>query len=197
MTSKISKKEDTVGCEDFFAWMRGVISECHCDSEVAERYLRRLEEGEPARDDNPESHFCVYFAAYDPQTGRVFVGLHRKSGRWLVNGGHVDRNELPDVTVRREMSEEWGQKTVGLKVDGPLLLTITEIDNRPIQACRTHFDIWYFVPVSEAEFYPDPELLDTEFSEMGWYSLVEAKELLTDVNTSKAIDFISQNLLAA
>lgn len=43
-------------------------------------FLERAQQGAPTRDENPQTHFCVYFAAYDPVAQKVFIGHHKKSG---------------------------------------------------------------------------------------------------------------------
>jgi 8-oxo-dGTP pyrophosphatase MutT (NUDIX family) len=40
--------------------------------------------------------------------GRVLMHWHRKLGRWLPPGGHVEPNELPDEAAVREVFEETG-----------------------------------------------------------------------------------------
>jgi 8-oxo-dGTP pyrophosphatase MutT (NUDIX family) len=39
---------------------------------------------------------------------RVLMHWHRKLGRWLPPGGHVEPNELPDEAAVREVFEETG-----------------------------------------------------------------------------------------
>src|SRR4030042_3253839 len=92
-------------------------------------FLRQAEEGRFTRDENPKTHFCVYFAGYCPESRQVFIGLHKKSGLWLFNGGHLGRGEFPDEALVREIKEEWGDK---VKLSGkfePQLLTVTKIEN--------------------------------------------------------------------
>lgn len=40
--------------------------------------------------------------------GRTLLLLHRKLGKWLPPGGHIDPHELPDVAALREVEEETG-----------------------------------------------------------------------------------------
>jgi 8-oxo-dGTP pyrophosphatase MutT (NUDIX family) len=40
--------------------------------------------------------------------GRVLLHWHRKLGRWLPPGGHIEAGELPDEAARRETLEETG-----------------------------------------------------------------------------------------
>lgn len=173
--------------DQFKLWVSKGIS----TDEVAKKFLTRVREGKLTRDENPESHFCVYFAAYDPSAKLVFIGRHKKSGLWLFNGGHIDESETSDQALEREIGEEWGIQMLSNEIGNPSLLTITPINNPTKQLCRVHYDIWYFVRLNENDFKPDQEKLSKEFHEMKWVSPLEAKELVTDPNTLNAISKMS------
>jgi 8-oxo-dGTP pyrophosphatase MutT (NUDIX family) len=158
--------------------------------EVKEKFTKRVGEGKFTRDEDPETHFCVYFAAFDQQAKQVFVGHHKKSGFWLFNGGHIDKGELPSEALEREIREEWGNGKRIPNAYSPALLTITEINNPTKQTCRFHYDIWNFIPVNKHDFSPDVSLLASEFHQAGWKSIREAKELITETNTLLALDEI-------
>ncbi|MBU1104604.1 NUDIX domain-containing protein [Candidatus Parcubacteria bacterium] len=154
---------------------------------IKTRFSKRAEEGALTRDENPITHFCVYFAAYDPKSQQVFIGHHKKSGLWLFNGGHIDKGEMPLEALEREVREEWGKNT---QLNGnyePSLLTITEIDNPAKQKCRLHYDIWYFIPLNKDSFAPEETLLEKEFHQTGWKTVSEARQLITDTNTLLAL----------
>jgi 8-oxo-dGTP pyrophosphatase MutT (NUDIX family) len=113
------------------------------DFKVSGRFLDRLAEGNFTRDENPVTHFCVYFPPYNSKTQQVFIIDHKKSGLWLAPGGHIDRGEVPIQTLERELGEELGliyHAPAGLK---PFLLTITDIPEAQFsgQSCRVHYDI--------------------------------------------------------
>lgn len=59
--------------------------------ETTRLFLARAREENLSRDENPESHFCVYFAAHDPTARELFLGHHKKSNLWIFNGGHIDK----------------------------------------------------------------------------------------------------------
>jgi 8-oxo-dGTP pyrophosphatase MutT (NUDIX family) len=160
-------------------------------SPVIEEFTKRVDEGQLTRDENPISHSCVYFAGYDKVSKKVFIGHHKKSGLWLFNGGHIDKEETPEEAVDREISEEWGVRISYESIGEPKLLTIAPINN-PNKPCRTHFDIWYFVSLSEKEFKPNQQLLETEFHVTGWKTFEEARELMNESANLLAIDTIEK-----
>lgn len=99
----------------------------------------------------------------------VLLLWHRKLGRWLPPGGHIEPNELPDEAAHREVMEETG---VAIELIGP-----TGIDHaqpgEPVQLVRPegvqletigpgheHIDLIYF-----ARPLTDPPLPD----QVGWF----------------------------
>lgn len=170
-----------------------IIKSTPADSSVKEMYLSRAAAGSITREENQEDHICTYFAAYDPQARQVFIGHHIKSGLWLFNGGHMDPGELPLDTLLREISEEWGSHIDLPSVNFPSLLTVTNIVSNPSkQACKIHYDIWYFLPFNKEDFSPDPKLLAAEFHQTGWETINEAKILVKDPNTLQALSEIEK-----
>ncbi len=175
--------------------LKEIIEKKFSNMEIAKRFLDRLDQGILTKDENPVSHFCAYFSAYDPRAKEIFIGHHKKSGLWLVNGGHIDEGETLQETLKREIDEEWGLDDKGLDVNEPQLLTITDIYNPEKQPCRAHFDVWHFVKVDKNTFNPDKEKLAEEFYENKWVGLEEARKLASkDANHGKALDFIENNL---
>jgi 8-oxo-dGTP pyrophosphatase MutT (NUDIX family) len=55
-----------------------------------------------------ERHFCVTTYVQDPCSGKYLFIKHKKLGKWLPPGGHVEANELPDQAAIRECKEETG-----------------------------------------------------------------------------------------
>jgi len=160
---------------------------------VADRYRKRLSEGRLTIQENPLSHFCLYFAAFDPDAKKVFIGHHKKSGLWLFNGGHIDAGEIITETRAREIKEEWGLDANNFELNEPELITVTDIENPAKQTCREHLDLWCFVPVVKSEFFPRKKNLDVEFIEIGWKSPMEARVLVTDKSTLEGIGFIEEH----
>lgn len=161
---------------------------------LKQQFFDRLKQGNLTRDENPASHFCAFFAPFDPQEREVFIGHHIKGDRWLFNGGHLDQGETPLQTVKREMQEEWGSEIGNHQILEPNLITTTHIDS-PTQTCKIHFDLWFFVSLSKSRFKPDKMLLKKEFHRWGWKSEAEAREICEKEDVQEALDVIFHDLI--
>lgn len=161
-----------------------------------DKFVKRIKEKNLARDENPKSHICIYFCACNLEKKEFFIGHHKKSGLWLFNGGHNDKGENLKEAIEREIDEEWGLNAKDFKIEKPLLLTITEIDNPTKQPCNSHFDFWHFISVDKEKFNPNKENLLAEFHENRWVNLEELKDLCKSNEVyNKAIYFIENKLL--
>ena len=56
----------------------------------------------------PEIHLVSYFVIISHNMDQVLLVDHKKAGLWLPPDGHVDSDEDPKETVRREAKEELG-----------------------------------------------------------------------------------------
>jgi 8-oxo-dGTP pyrophosphatase MutT (NUDIX family) len=71
-------------------------------------------------------------AVFVVHRGAVLLHFHRKLGRWLPPGGHIEPNELPDEAAIREVFEETG---VIATLRGEPLIDVDE-PGQPRQLCR-------------------------------------------------------------
>lgn len=172
-------------------------AEAHMENPVSSDFIARLDTKTGlTRDEDPQTHYCVYFAAYDPEAGQIFIGHHKKSSLWLFNGGHIDQGETLDEALLREIGEEWGLELPRKSIGEPQLLTITEINNPTKQTCTRHYDVWFFISVNRHTFAPDKHLLDKEFHSTNWLSQDRARELVTDPSTLEAISLMESRFKA-
>lgn len=172
--------------------LRRIVNRSLCDEEeVYLSFLQRIEQGNLIRDENEESHFCVYFLPYNSDTQEIFITYHKKSGLWISPGGHIEKGETVLDALDREIKEELGLEFDVRKIDAPFMISITEIDNPP-QPCRAHYDIWYLIQTDGGEFNVDSR----EFHETKWITLKQARKLVTDPNTIKALDLLEQQLFS-
>ncbi|RLT58768.1 MAG: NUDIX domain-containing protein [Chloroflexi bacterium] len=63
-------------------------------------------------------------AVFVAHEGAVLLHFHRKLGRWLPPGGHVEPNELPDEAARRETLEETGIIVDLIDASNPLFIDV-------------------------------------------------------------------------
>lgn len=166
--------------------IRKIIDLLMCPSlEIYDGFLTRVAKGKPTRDEEKASHFCVYFLPYNPKTKRVFIVHHKKSGLWLSPGGHIDKGETLHKTLRREIKEELGFVYKPSRDLLPFLLTITPINNI-VHPCKTHYDLWYGIKTDGNNFQVD----FTEFHDVKWLTIDEAREIVTDEPNLQAISKI-------
>jgi len=168
--------------------IKKIIDPLLCPEEdIYSRFIERFGEGNLTRDENPESHFCLYFLPYNPEKKEIFIVHHKKSGLWLSPGGHIEKGESLLDTLGREIYEELGVKNAFQNNIEPSMLSITPIENK-IQPCREHLDIWYFVPMDGKEFNIDM----SEFHETRWLDVAEARKIVINQPNLRAIGRIEK-----
>src|SRR5215469_4939800 len=74
--------------------------------------------------DVPKRHLVSYIALVDPTRRKILLADHKNAGLWLPTGGHVEPDEDPAVTARRELAEELKLEASFLYPD-PFFLTVT------------------------------------------------------------------------
>lgn len=90
--------------------------------------------------DIPPKHLVSYFVLVDKKQNKLLLIHHKKSGLLLPAGGHVEKNEHPADTVRRELHEELKLQATFLHKK-PLFLTVTETVN--MVPVHTDVSLWY------------------------------------------------------
>ncbi len=98
-----------------------------------------------AKPATPPKHLVSYFLVVDGE--HVLLVDHINAGLWLPTGGHVEPNEHPWATVRREAYEELGIEC-GPEPCKPLFLTVTETVGQT--AGHTDVSLWYVLPGDRA-----------------------------------------------
>lgn len=99
----------------------------------------------------------------------VLLHRHRKLGRWMQPGGHLDPGEEPAEAAVRECREE-----TGLAVTHPWgEPRLVHLDVHAAAAGHVHIDLRYLVEGPDAS--PDPE--PGESPEVAWVSWDEAEAL--------------------
>ncbi|MEH0938441.1 NUDIX hydrolase [Micromonospora psammae] len=124
-----------------------------------------------AKPRTPSPHLVAYFLLRDPADGSVLLVDHRAAGRWLPTGGHLEPDEHPLETVRREVVEELGVPAVFPPTPGerPLFLTVTPTVGPP-EDRHVDVSLWYVLAGRRDQaLTPDPG----EFRGVRWWTPAE------------------------
>ncbi|MCE5295342.1 MAG: NUDIX hydrolase [Chlamydiales bacterium] len=100
----------------------------------------------------------------DSSTNQILLVDHKKAGLWLPAGGHVEPNEHPRETVKREILEELGIEADFIMTD-PLFLTVTKTVGQT--SGHTDISLWYILKGCASDSYTfDVE----EFAQICWFN---------------------------
>lgn len=139
------------------------------------------------RPQNQKDHFCSFFLPIHQKSKSIYLGDHIKAGSWIPPGGHIELDESPIDTVIREFQEELQYKP---KEKDILIfdVSITHIKNNPRSgSCKTHFDIWYIVNISEKiDFVFDKK----EYKDAKWFSFEKGVQKVTNLTYNKIVNKI-------
>lgn len=116
------------------------------------------------RDRSPDVHLVSYFVLVDPAWNEFLLVDHKKAGLWLPPGGHVELDEHPKKTVRREIKEELGIESE-FAFDDPQFVTVTKtVGNAP---SHTDVTLWY---VLKGDREQDLSFDRSEFHQIRWFN---------------------------
>ena len=121
-----------------------------------------------------QRHFCVtvYISTQDRQ--HFLMLKHKKLGKWLPPGGHIEPNELPDEAACREVLEETGLKVnligEGFAKDNLLVRPFGVQRNIISHGTHEHIDLIY---LAEAERSAAFSMDDNESMGIRWCNLTE------------------------
>jgi 8-oxo-dGTP diphosphatase len=141
-----------------------------------------------AKPATPPKHLVAYCVLVDADRQEILLVDHREAERWLPTGGHVELDEHPADTARRELLEELCvaprfHRAVGAR---PLMVTVTRTQGR--SEPHTDVSLWFvFEGSSDAALAPD----ETEFAGSRWWRFNDVRENGTvefDPNIPRFID---------
>ena len=102
---------------------------------------------------------CIVASCLIIDKGKLLMLEHRKIGKWLPPGGHVEPEEFPDEAALRETKEETGLEVEILGDDGimhadpmshtlrePFAIVYEEVPYKTVPM-HIHFDMIYVVRV--------------------------------------------------
>jgi 8-oxo-dGTP diphosphatase len=117
----------------------------------------------------PLQHLVSYVVPVDATDGSVLLVDHINAGLWLPPGGHVEPDEDPAFTARREAAEELGLPVDGMTIaDRPLFLTVTGTVG--VDSGHTDVSLWFVLDLRRDQpLTPDAG----EFHSVRWWSPAE------------------------
>ena len=141
------------------------------ESAAKARILSELDRLPRPCDENADPVHVTGSAVVVGPRGMV-MHLHRRLGRWMQPGGHVDGDEEPWQAAERESEEETGL-AVAHPPGGPVLV---HLDVHPAAQGHTHLDFRYLLLGEDAEPAPPPG----ESQDVRWCTWEEAASLADD-----------------
>lgn len=132
--------------------------------------------------DVPNKHLVSYFVVFDESVSKVLLVDHKLSGLWLPPGGHVEIDEDPKETVRRECMEELQIQAEFWCYD-PIFLTSTVTVG--LTAGHTDVSLWYVLKGNHQGRYKfDPD----EFNGIHWFGFDEIPYEQSDPHMGRFIE---------
>lgn len=146
-----------------------------------------------AKPDKPNIHLVSYFTVIDPCVNAFLLVDHKNAGLWLPPGGHVELNEHPKETVKREAWEELEIEAEFL-FEGPLFLTVTRtvgsVGSLGNSAHHTDVSLWYVLRGNREK----PLKFDVdEFHQVQWFQQKEIPYARTDPHMKRFINKLMSN----
>jgi 8-oxo-dGTP pyrophosphatase MutT (NUDIX family) len=147
-------------------------------------------------------HYVATSYVYDQQRDSFLLILHKKLGKWLPPGGHLDDGELPHQGALRELLEETGLQgtIVGLlptpdvdtpstpQLYTPFCVLAETIPANSNEEEHIHIDFIYVVEIDSTE---PLFLLASEVDGARWISSEEIADLETFENVQQVCRAIS------
>lgn len=135
-------------------------------------------------------HITASCFILDP-SGRVLLHHHRRLGRWLQMGGHVEPGETAAQAALREGMEESGLRDLQLAASGILDLDVHDIPAARGELDHRHFDVRYLARTNE----PDVIMMDEqESTKLAWVQLAEAASMMGTAESGRVIAKIEKAL---
>ena len=130
----------------------------------------------------PDPHLVAYFLLLDSMHKKILLVDHKKANLWLPAGGHVELNEHPRETVKREVLEELSIQADFLLYD-PFFLTVTQTVGQT--AGHTDVSIWYLLKgFAGTTYHFDQE----EFNQVRWFSSTDVPYERSDPHMRRCIE---------
>jgi 8-oxo-dGTP diphosphatase len=116
----------------------------------------------------PERHLVSYVVVLDRENFDVLLVDHVNAGLFLPPGGHVEPDEHPAATARRECREELGIEASFTERSIPAFVTVTTTVG--LDAGHTDVSLWF---INDGSRSLEMTLDQVEFRGSRWWTLEE------------------------
>lgn len=125
------------------------------------------------------AHLTGSLVLVSPDGLQILMTHHRKLGKWLQLGGHLNAGELPEQAALREAEEESGFKRSHMRSTRLLDIDTHPIPARSTEAGHIHLDVCYMSIIDDSA--PLRPLGQTDEShEVRWVPLVDLTSFTTE-----------------
>jgi 8-oxo-dGTP pyrophosphatase MutT (NUDIX family) len=121
----------------------------------------------------PLKHLVSYSVLVDFEERKILLLDHKKALKKLPSGGHIDKDEMPLETAKRELAEELEIEPKPIfDSESPLFVTVTETVG--LTAGHIDVDLWYvFKGDSSAPIKSETDEFKREFNGFHWLGFQE------------------------
>ncbi|HUC03933.1 MAG TPA: NUDIX domain-containing protein [Acidimicrobiales bacterium] len=138
---------------------------CPREAQAQQRFLAELDRLDDPCNEHADLTHVTASAVVVGRRGTV-LHRHKRLGRWMQPGGHIDAGETPHDAARREAIEELGLAVEHL-ASGPLLLGV---DVHAAALGHVHLDLRYLLVAGDDDPHPPPG----ESPDARWFDWQEA-----------------------
>lgn len=178
------------------ATVHEIVASIHPFDTLEQHHIRDtllwIEGGAPLfriqKPDVPHKHLVSYFVLFDEAAHHILLVDHKKAGLWLPSGGHVEIDEHPMDTVKRECMEELGIRPEFWTPD-PIFLTSTLTVG--LTAGHTDVSLWYVLRGNVKTSYAfDHE----EFHDIRWFPMDAIPYASSDPHMRRFVEKLKNRL---
>ena len=134
------------------------------------------EHADPFRRELVQGHVTGSAWVVDPGREHVLLVWHRKLGKWLQPGGHIEGDPSVLESARREAREETGVEDIRSLSEDIFDLDIHPIPATPKEPAHLHYDVRFLFEADRDE----TPVVSPESREVAWIRLEDAGRFNSD-----------------
>jgi 8-oxo-dGTP pyrophosphatase MutT (NUDIX family) len=133
-------------------------------------------------------HFTASAFVLCPERRRVLLIHHKKLGRWLQPGGHVEPSDVDlAAAAQREVAEETGIVVAAPLGDGIFDVDVHQIPVTPKIGAHRHFDVRFAFLAKSLDVQASDEVLGVR-----WVELDAARSLTDEDSVLRCVERLRQ-----